>query len=113
MDPILKDQFVFSEVKTLNISLTNTSKYPMHDIVMICSHPVLFGIKSQLVHLHLPAGASTTLSLPFRACLTGSIESKFMFRYRIEIRDLNIDEFLSNQYRFSRAIEYLEILDCF
>ena len=41
------------------------------------------------------------------------IDVKFMFRYRIEVRDLNIDEFLMNSYRFSRVIEYLDILDCF
>lgn len=85
----------------------NSATHSVKNIFLICSHPVLFGLKC----LPLAQGKSLapdeeiTIPIDFRAALVGHVNARFVIRYEVE--GLPEDAPPGCRFRLSRMILFL------
>ena len=75
---------------------------------MICSHPLLFGVEKLKVFDSLEPEATMSYDFNLRACLFGSNNVKFLFRYEIDTSEEDEAVATAARFRVSRVAIDLE-----
>lgn len=95
---------VYSETDTGELKIRNNSATNgIKNVFLICSHPVLFGIKCIPVVSTLAPEQEFTVPLNFRALLIGQINVRFLIRYELEGDEISAP----CKYRLARLMVFL------